>query len=52
MELFLDFLNTETQQIAFILGFYVNLGQKWKHILEIKKIYKSCAVCSLKLYVC
>lgn len=34
LELFVDFLNTETQQIPFILGFYVNIGHKWKHILE------------------
>lgn len=51
MELFVDFLNTETQQIPFILGFYVNIGHKWKHILEAIKKYKSCAACSLKLCV-
>lgn len=38
LELFLDFLNRETQQIAFILGFYVNLGQKWKHSWNQKNI--------------
>lgn len=51
LELFVDFLNTETQQIPFILGFYVNIGHKWKHILEAIKKYKSCAACSLKLCV-